>query len=459
MTQLKTLSQTRKQNLKAQIDWSVVEEESAQLLSRYLQFDTTNPPGNEVAAIDFLATLLSERGFAPQVIEPAPGRANLIVRWSGQVPAQASPCLLYAHADVVPADPVDWSVPPFNGQIQDGFVWGRGALDDKGLGIIFLQALTLLKQLEFPLQRDIILLIAADEETCGRYGVAWLLDHHPELIQAEYVWDEGGTALQRTNQAGHYLYNIAIAEKGPLTVKLIARGTPGHAALPHPNNPQDRLVAALMRVKRWQRPPRLTEAVIEMLKILASRQRFPKSFLFARADQDLFWPFLQRILDMDPFFAPLIRNTVNLTMLRGGRTSNVIPAQAEAKLDIRLLPGEDTNAVLADLRSIIADPQVVVEAEELPVSHPPTTTDTDFYHALTATLQTMAPTGIIMPYLTPGATDSRFFRRAGMKAYGFMPMLLDGQELSRIHGIDERVSTANLRWGIQVALETLRRLG
>ncbi len=445
------------QNLPSEIAWDNVENEAASLLSRYIQFDTTNPPGNEAVAIEFLADLLRQRGFEPKIIRSAPGRANLITRLAGPAKPVAPPCLLYAHADVVPAVSTDWSVPPFGGQIRDGFVWGRGALDDKGLGIIFLQALTLLKQVSAPLNRDVILLIAADEEMGGRHGVAWLLDNHPELIRAEYVWDEGGMGVRRAN--GHYLYNIAVAEKGPLTVRLIARGTPGHAALPQSNNSQDRLVTALARIKRWTRPPRLTKAVIAMLKALASEQRFPQSLLFAKANLGVVWPFLRPLLESNPMFAPLIRNTINLTMLKGGETSNVIPAQAEAKLDIRLLPGEDPDVVLADLRSIISDPNVSVVPEEMPTPHVSMSKDSEFYHALAYTLQAMAPPGTIVPYLTPGATDSRFFRRARMQAYGFMPMLLDSQELNRIHGIDERVSLANLRWGIQFVVAALSKLG
>lgn len=440
-----------------EIDWIAVEDESAKLLSRYIQFDTSNPPGNEATAIEFLADILRERGFEPQILESAPGRANLIARLRGQSETESPACLLYAHADVVPADFSDWSAPPFGGQIKDGFVWGRGAVDDKGLGIVFLQALTLLKQVFPPPRRDIILLIAADEETCGRYGVSWLLDHHPDSIRAEYVWDEGGMGIHGTTHSNGFLYGIAVAEKSPLTVKLVAHGTPGHAALPHTDNPQDRLVRALTRIKRWKQPVRLTETVIEMLRAMATGQPFPRSFLFARAGHPLCELLLRPQLERDALFAPLIRHTVNLTRLSGGQANNVVPAQAEARLDIRLLPGEDPAGILAGLRSIIGDSKVSVKAEEMPEPFPPTPTDTDFYRALADTLQTIGPPGPVIPYLTPGATDSRFFRRAGMKAYGFLPMLLDHRELSRVHGIDERVATANLRWGVQVVLETLRK--
>jgi acetylornithine deacetylase/succinyl-diaminopimelate desuccinylase-like protein len=432
-----------------------VEEEAAQLLSRYLQFDTTNPPGNEAPAIEFLAELLHQRGFSPQIIQSAPGRANLIVHFKTKLAPAAPPCLLYAHADVVPADPTHWSVPPFSGLIRDGFVWGRGALDNKSLGIIFLMALSLLKQFAPPLNRDIILLIAADEEVSGQYGVAWLLDHHLDLIKAEYVWDEGGMGLQQSNHSAYY---IAIAEKIALTIKLVAHGTPGHSAILHRDNPQDRLVQALFRIKRWQRPQRLTPAVAEMLHALAPNQPFPKSILFAHAHQPFLWPFIRNQLATDPFFASLICDIINLTILSGGQTSNVIPARAEAKLDVRLLPDEDPISFLSKLRSIVADPKVSVEMEDLPLSQHPTSSQTPFYQALSTTLKAHDPGGQVAPYLTPGATDSRFFRAAGMNAYGFVPMRLNDKELSRIHGIDERVATSNLRWGIQVVYETLQKL-
>jgi acetylornithine deacetylase/succinyl-diaminopimelate desuccinylase-like protein len=439
----------------SEIDWAAVEEDAAQLLSRYIQFDTTNPPGNELLAVEFLAELLHQRGFTPHIIRSAPKRANLIVRLKSRAPDPAPPCLLYTHADVVPADLTDWSEPPFAGHIQAGFVWGRGALDNKGLGIIFIQALTLLQQVAADLNRDIILLIAADEETTGKHGVAWLLDHHPELINAEYVWDEGGMGLR---QMDRHTYYVAIAEKTVMTINLIAHGTPGHASVLRADNPHDRLIQALFRIKRWQRPKRLTPTVIEMLQTLALNRPFPQSALFARAANPILWPLLRPLLAGDGLFASLICDTITVTILKGGQTSNVVPAHAEACLDIRLLPDQEPATFLAGLRSIIADPRISVELEDAPPLQLPTSSNTPFYRALVETLRAIDPAGQVTPYLTPGATDSRFFRAAGMKAYGFMPMQLAQEELSRIHGVDERVSTANLRWGTRVVFETLQRL-
>ncbi len=442
---------------KFNIDWEAVAAESAALLSRYLQFDTSNPPGNERPALDFLAQILQTRGFEPTIIQSAPHRANLVARLPATDTPQAAPCLLYTHADVVPANPADWTSPPFSGQITDGYVWGRGALDNKGQGIIFLQALSLLKRHNVPRHRDLILLVGADEEASSYYGAAWMLKHHPDLIKAEYVWDEGGVALHRP-KTNEYIYHIAIAEKGVLTVKVTAHGQPGHASIPQFNSPPGRLVQALVRLRWWYHTVKLTEVPIKMLKILARRYSFPRSFFYAHADKMILHPILLRLLDNDPMFASIIRNTISLTMLNSGKISNVIPAHAEARLDIRLLPGENPEAVLAALRSLIADPQVTVEAIESPVMHQPSPDDSAFYRALQETLAAVGPPGLVIPYLTPGATDSRYFRAAGMKAYGFTPMILNPYELRRIHSIDERVSVDNLRWGIQLVFETLQKL-
>ncbi len=436
-----------------------VATDSAALLSRYLQFDTTNPPGNERPALEFLADILTERGFTVQLLESAPQRANLIARLPATTTPTQPSIVLYSHADVVSADGAEWSHPPFAGEIADGFVWGRGAIDNKGLGIIFVQALTLLKQQAVPRQRDLILCVAADEEADSQHGVAWLLDQHLDLLQAEFVWDEGGTALQFPPRHSPPLYAIAIAEKQAAVLTLRVKGTPGHASLPDLDNPQDRLVEALYRLRRRASLPRLTRVVTQMLHTLAPHQPFPRSKLFANAHRSIVWPSLLTVLKHDPIFAPLIVNTLNLTMLNGGQTSNAVPSSAQAKLDLRLLPEEDLTEFLNYLRVVINDPTVTLEAETpTPPTSPISSMETAFYRTLSETLMHVGPTGVVTPYLTPGATDSRFFRQAGMQAYGFMPLLLSTKELRRIHGIDERVAVQNLRWGIGIVYETLRRL-
>jgi len=438
------------------INWQTVQQETTTLLQQYLQFDTSNPPGNEVEAIQFLAEIAHQRNFTPKILLSAPKRANLIVRLAGT--GDNPPILLYAHADVVPVDSSEWSVPPFGGVLKDGYVYGRGALDDKSLGIIFLQAITLLKQTGAPLKRDIILCIAADEETNSRYGIRWLLDNHIDLIRAEYVWDEGGLALQLPGTPPTFIYAISVADKRPILLKLTAYGTAGHSSFPSADNPQDQLVGALHRLNQWRFPARLTPTVTTMLKALAPYQTFPRSKLFANADSPVVWPWLKPILQKSGFFVPLISNTLNLTTLQGGQVNNAIPAHVEAHLDLRLLPDEKLNRVMATLRAVINDPHILLEIVNRPPHTHVSPVETEFFDTLHTTLTRLAPEGPIIPYLNPGATDARFFRQMGMKAYGLLPMLLTSEELQRIHGIDERVSTKNLKWGVQVVFDLLWRL-
>jgi acetylornithine deacetylase/succinyl-diaminopimelate desuccinylase-like protein len=392
-------------------------------------------------------------GLEPTIFEPAPNRANLVVRLPASQ-ATAAPCLLYSHADVVPADASVWTFSPFSGQIEDGFVWGRGALDDKGLGIIFLQTIGLLQRYAPPTNRDIVLVIAADEELCGEFGAAWLLENHPDLLQAEFVWDEGGLGL--LPQAGPPLFGIAIAEKSALTIQLKARGQSSHAAIPNNANAQHRLVRGLYRIQQWKQSVQINGIVESILAVLAPTMPFPQKLIYRHPNW--FYPLLSRWLRHDSFLGPLVTNSVTLTQLEGGQANNVVPAQTEARLDVRLLPDQSPDKFLHQLQTVIDDPAVTI----LPMTAtPPQATspiDTPFYRALTQTLHRREPAALITPYLTPGATDSRFFRAAGMKAYGFMPMLLNNRELSRIHSTDERVSIENLRWGMQVVFETLVEL-
>jgi acetylornithine deacetylase/succinyl-diaminopimelate desuccinylase-like protein len=435
------------------VDWEALTGEAAQLLSRYIRFNTTNPPGNEAPAIHFLAEVLREFGLKPKILVSGDNRANLVVRLPASQ-ATAAPCLLYSHADVVPAKASAWSLPPFGGQIKDGFVWGRGALDDKGLGIIFVQALGLLHRYAPPKHRDILLVIAADEELCGEAGAAWLLENHPDSLAAEFVWDEGGLGL--LSPAGPVLFSIAVAEKSALTVQLKAHGLSSHAAVPNNANAQHRLVRSLYRIQQWKQPVQINGIVESILATLASSMPFPQKLLYRYPHW--FYPVLSRWLRHDSFLGPLVSNTITLTRLKGGHANNVVPAQAEARLDVRLLPDQSPDTFLRELQLVIDDPAVTVLPVTVASPQATSPVNTPFYRALAHTLHRREPASLITPYLTPGATDSRFFRAAGMKAYGFMPMLLNSRELGRIHSIDERVSIENLRWGMQVVFETLIEL-
>ena len=434
------------------MDWQAVSEEAAQLLSRYVQIDTTNPPGNERPAAEFLAQALCERGPEPRLYESGPNRANLVARVRGE--GGRGPILLLHHMDVVVADPADWSHDPFGGELCDGYLYGRGTIDMKCLGVMQLIALDLLLRSGQPLRRDVIFMAVSDEEMEGRYGTAWMIDHHWDEIQPEVVWDEGGFGLSGVIGEGLVFY-VAVAEKQVLWPRLVACGEPGLGSLPRGNNPIGLLTRALERIRRHPQPPRLTPVTREMFKRLSSAVGFPQSFLLQHIDNPLIWPLAGRAVTGQPTTNAMVRNLVTPTQLNAGSKENVIPAQATAGLDVRLLPDEDPDAFLEQLGRIIADDRVQIELDEQPVRSSVSPFDSDFFSTMDRVLQRNVPDCVVVPMQTPGGTDSRFFRQRGVPAYGLIPIAIDQGELNRMHGIDERISLDNLRLGIRVVHDVL----
>ncbi len=439
------------------INWQTVGDEAAQILSRYLQINTTNPPGNERQAAEFLATLLRERGLEPKLYESAPGRANLVTRVRADVESDRGPLLLLSHMDVVPADAAQWSCDPFGGEIRDGYLYGRGAIDMKDLGVMQLVALDLLRRSGQPLKRDVIFMAVADEEMAGKYGTGWMVDHHWDDIRPEVVWDEGGFGLVGVVGKGLVFY-VAVAEKQVLWPRLVANGEPGLASIPRGNNPVDLLTQALERIRTHPLPPRLTEISKVTLGRLASGSDFPQSFLLKHVDNPLVWWLASRILTRQPETNAMLRNLVTATQLSGSDKQNVIPGKAEAGLDVRLLPDEDPEVFVAELRRIIADDRVEIELPFRPEKSSVSPFEGGFFAVLEKVLQRHVPGSIVVPMQTPGGTDSRFFRQRGVAAYGLMPIAIDRGELYRMHGIDERISLENLRLGTRIVYEVLAEM-
>jgi acetylornithine deacetylase/succinyl-diaminopimelate desuccinylase-like protein len=437
------------------IDWQAAGEEATQLLRRYVQIDTTNPPGNERPAAEFLATALRERRLEPQLYESGPGRANLVARVQGE--GKRGPVLLLHHMDVVPADADAWSCDPFGGEMCDGYVYGRGAIDMKGLGVMQIVALDLLRRGARPLKRDVILMAVSDEEMEGRHGTGWMVDHHWDEIRPEVVWDEGGFGLSGMVGDGLVFY-VAVAEKQVLWPQLVAHGEPGLASVPRGNNPVDRLTRALERIRTHPQPSRLTPVSREMFRRLAVTADFPQSFLLRHIDNPLVWPLAGRALARQPETNAMVRNLVTPTQLRAGSKENVIPQRATAGLDVRLLPDEDVDAFLAELRRIIADDRVEIELARRPVRSSVSPFANEFFSTLEHVLRRNVPGCVVVPMQTPGGTDSRFFRQRGVAAYGLIPIAIDQGELNRMHGIDERISLDNLRLGTRVVYDVLREV-
>jgi acetylornithine deacetylase/succinyl-diaminopimelate desuccinylase-like protein len=429
----------------AAIDWDALTNEAVDLLQRYIRIDTSNPPGNEALATDFLAGVLDAEGIASRQLFSAPGRANLVANLPGD-PGE-KPLILLNHTDVVPVEADQWQVEPFGGLVKDGYVWGRGALDIKGMAVLELLTLLTLKRRGVRLRRPVRFLAAADEEAGSEYGIEWLERKHAELLDAAFVINEGGYGSEVYLGVERPLFGISTAEKSPLWLTLKATGRPGHGSTPHDDNVLDRLVRAMQRVQHWQRPPQLTPPVIDAL-----RAAYGEGYL--DLDPDRATP--EQILERHRTLLPLLTNTISATGLQSGIKHNVIPATASATLDCRLLPGYKHERFLAELRQVIDDPRI--EIETVFASESPWTPASELTDTIREVCNTVVPEAPVLPRVTVGFTDSRAFRRRGVPAYGFVPMLLSPDEQGGMHGNNERISLRNLRLGLEVLYRVVERV-
>jgi len=433
------------------IDWDAVTREATDLLSRYLAIDTTNPPGNEERAVRFLEALLRREGIDDITFYDASdarsqGRLNMraVLRGDGS----AGPLVLLNHTDVVPVERDGWDEEPFAGIVKDGVIWGRGALDMKGMGIMELMAFLLMHRQRLPHRRDIVFFAVADEEAGSEYGVEFLAREHPESLEADYVINEGGWGTTEVLGVRRPAFNCAVSEKGPCWLKLSTEGRPGHGSVPHDANALDRLVRALHRVQQWQRPRSVVPELAEF---------------FAQAHRHGFMPeeptdeAIVRMGDGNPLIRAITSNTISLTGARAGVKHNVIPATAEATLDCRLLPGYDADAFIEELRAVIDDPDVRIE-KVLVSSTPPSPVGSELMRVIEDVSREYVEEAVVLPSVSAGFTDSRVFRRLGITSYGFIPVIVEPLEAATIHGHNERLSVDNLRLGCQVLFEVVRRI-
>ena len=434
------------------INWDEVGREATGLLSRYIRTDTSNPPGNEAAAAELLRDVLRGDGIEADLIETTSGRVNLVAR-SEAVDSTTPALLLLHHMDVVPADPANWRVPPFDGAVRDGYVWGRGAIDDKGLGIIQLMAFVLLKRLGVEIRRPVVLAAVADEEEGGSEGARWLVEHHWPEIECEYVWDEGGAGTIGLI-GDRPVFAISVAEKRSMLVTLTASGVGGHGSMAV-DTPVDRLVKALHTLERRGAEMRFNGVTRAFSRSVAETQSFPASWVMRRAASPWARPLVRRSVNRVPSISAMLRDTVTATVLRAGGKPNVVPETAEATLDVRLLPDTDAQQFIDRLTRDIDDESVSVEAGELPQTVPPSPMDSEMFDAFRRAVERHVPDAVVAPIQTPVATDSRFFRARGAKAYGLFPAVLTQEDLDGIHGVDERLSVENLTLGVRIALDVL----
>jgi acetylornithine deacetylase/succinyl-diaminopimelate desuccinylase-like protein len=435
------------------MDWAALGDETVDLLRRYLMIDTTNPPGNEIAGTRFLAEILEREGIASETIEAAPGRANLYARLAGD--GSLGGIVLHHHVDVVYADRRYWTVDPFGGVIAEGYLYGRGAIDMKSTGILHLAAMLALKRARVPLKRDLVFLATADEEAGSEFGAQFIADHHREwLAGAEYAISELG-AVQRHSGLTGPLASIVISEKTGLPLVLTARGEPGHGSMPWPDTAPNRLVRALNRLLEAERPFRVLPEVQEFFSRVAGLLPGDRGVGYDDLERGLRDPAFRARFVENRQFAAMVRTTFAVTMLQGSEKSNVIPPEATAQLDCRMLAGDDPEEIAAWVRRAIADEHVEVtigREPKVPNLSPP---DTELYKAMADTLRRRVPGAVVAPMILVAFTDCWVFRRCGLHAYGFSPFVIDEAELQRIHGNDERLSLENLREGVRAYTEML----
>ncbi|MEP5766361.1 MAG: M20/M25/M40 family metallo-hydrolase [Halieaceae bacterium] len=428
----------------------------AERLSKYLQVNTTNPPGNEVAGTNFLGAILADAGIEYTVVESAPGRANLWARLPASDPDRAKPgIVLLHHIDVVSASSGHWDMPPFSGAIQDGYVYGRGALDTKGLGIMQLQAFLALAESGARLNRDVIYLATADEEAGGYFGAGWLVKQHPEIFEGiGFVLNEGGFGIRFS--AALQMMSVEVTQKVPLWLRLTTTGRPGHGSMPQQETAVTRLVQAASRIIEAEFPVRVVDAVDVMFKGMAPFQRSEQERMdYADVAAAIKRPgFIEQLQREQPGNYAVLKNTCQLTRLIGSDKINVVPPQASLELDCRLLPDQSPQAFIAGLQKIVDDP--AVEFETL-VSWAPSisSSDTELFRAIEATTEKYNPGTALITGVSAAFTDSHFFRELGIVSYGYSPVLLAPAELRGIHGNNERISVDAMEQGARVLTELL----
>jgi acetylornithine deacetylase/succinyl-diaminopimelate desuccinylase-like protein len=429
-----------------------IKDEAVKLLTDLIRINTVNPPGNELEAARYVKEILDREGIENSIHEAAPGRANLVAGIPGT--GEHKPLILLSHLDVVGANPAQWQYDPFGGIVADDYIWGRGALDMKGMLTMELLAMLLIKRAGKSPHRDLILVAAADEEAGGECGISWLLKQGiPGLKEAEYVINEGGEGI---SQDGWPLYSCQSGEKGVFWVKLMVTGTPGHASMPVADNAVYHMNQVLSRISSLKSELILSGTTRSYITAIATAKGIPLPQEPGVRDQRLKRLITQELKEARSIQA-MFHHTISPTIIKAGMKTNVLPEQCELTLDCRLLPGETPEGFYQKLQKQINDPQVIMEIihAAAPTESP---VDTELFRLIEGAVRRENSKALVVPYLSPGGTDSRYFRRLGITAYGFMPVLISEDELQRMHGIDERLSLANLEQGTRILTQVVQEI-
>ncbi len=436
------------------INWDKVTQEATDLLSKYIQMNTTNPPGNEIEAARMFKEKFLTDGIPATTWEPQHGRGIVAARLRG-IGKHNKSIILLSHMDVVPANPKEWQVPPFSGTVKDGKIWGRGAIDDKGPGVIAMMAMFAIKRAGILLNRDVLFVATGDEEEGGKNGAGWFVDHESNVFSdAGFLLNEGG-GIHALTENKRKAYVVSVTEKTPLWLKLTASGPAGHASDPPAETSVTRLVRALEKLSEYKTPVHVIGPVQDYYHSMAMLDHGPKDQLdLATALKD---PEFQKKFISDPSQNAQVRDTITPTVLSASQKTNVISETAYAEIDCRLLPGSDSKSVISDIKKAIGDDTIKIDTilNFQPISSP---SRSPLMNAI-ETLARVHDQASVVPSMVIGFTDSHYFRQKKIVSYGFIPIEILPVEGKGIHGVNERVGVKELADGIQRMVQLLKIFG
>lgn len=427
-------------------------DEIVLLLRDYLRIDTSNPPGNEIRGARFFKEIFDREGIPSEIFEYEPGRANLVARLAGT--GKKRPLVLFNHMDVVNVERPYWTVDPFAGEVKDGYLYGRGALDMKTTGLLEAAVMVNARRSGRPLARDLIFVATADEEV-NAAGVTWLVEKRPDLVRgAEFMINEGGV-IDAVGESVRS-YAVGVTEKCPYWIKVTARGRPGHGSQPFvTDNAVLTLLRALDRLARWETPIRITPAADAFFKARAASHPAEVAAKYRDVRAAIREPEFRKTIEEDPYLNAIVRNTISITMLQGSPQTNIIPTVAEARLDIRLLPDEDPAAFMEQIRKVMDEPGLTLETIGTYVPATASPVDSEVMRAIDRARARHHPRAVLAPTILTGWTESAMMRPLGIQAYGFEPYVLEDSEQARAHGNDERISVANVHLGARILEEVV----
>jgi acetylornithine deacetylase/succinyl-diaminopimelate desuccinylase-like protein len=428
-------------------------------MQQYLRIDTTNPPGHEMRAVAFYKKILDDEGIENRTFEYAPDRGDLWARLPHNTAEAKRPIVLLNHMDVVTSNADHWKVPPFSGEIKDGYLWGRGAQDMKDEGLAQLVVMVMLKRERIELDRDVIFLAVADEEADGT-GTDWFIEHQRDLLgNAQFLINEGGENLLENGKVKYV--GVDVGEKTTYWLHVVAHGRPGHGSRPNPDSAPNRLVRALDHIIAYRTPFRVLPVVDEFLRDMAPYEPPGRAAYYRNVKKALEDKKFQEEVEGDESLNFLLRDTISLTMLGGAAQTNVIPPEAWANLDVRILPGGDPKAVLEAVRRVVNDPSVTVEPlnAEFKVANYSSTDSSTSDAALWVAIRNVSahyfPGTPVVPHITSGYTENQRYRPLGMVAYGFSPYAASEEEGNTEHGNDERIRVEEVRRGPRILLDVV----